>query len=63
MKNDKDQPKPFAFYCELVHIASGEIIKSEFYKTFPLSGPDIVPGFVWRATPLIVMEAPENKHS
>jgi len=42
----------FGWYCELVHDASGEVIRDEFTRSSPLNGPDRVRGFTWRATPL-----------
>jgi len=38
--------------CELVHEKTGEVIRDTFCADAPLSGPDHVAGFAWRATEL-----------
>lgn len=44
--------RPFGWYCELVHDKSGEVIRDTFTREGPLSGPDRVRVFTWKATAL-----------
>jgi len=51
-KAEAQQKQPFGWYCELVHEASGDVIREEFVRSSPLQGPDKVRGFTWRSAPL-----------
>lgn len=51
-KKDAAAHKPFGWYCELVHIESGEVVNSNFFRDGPITGAGKVGGTEWRATPL-----------
>lgn len=44
--------KPFGYYCELVHVKSGEVIRDVFVREAPLKGADGLRGYRWRSIPL-----------
>lgn len=52
--------KPFGWYCELVHDASGEVVNTGFWRDAPIKGPhDRMKGYTWRATALALASRSE----
>jgi hypothetical protein len=44
--------RPFGWYCELVHVKSGEVVNANFFRDGPITGAGKVRGTKWRVTPV-----------